>query len=81
MANGHGGTREGAGRPRVRMSHVHEPDKLQPIEYALMLMRDVTLPQSERIEVMKIAIPYCSARLAHQQLDVDAIFEVIEFDK
>ena len=67
-----GGPREGAGRPRVRMSHVHEPDKLQPIEYALMLMRDQDRPTSERVEAMKIAIPYCSARLQATDLSIDA---------
>ena len=54
------------------MSHVHEPDKLQPIEYALLLMRDQGRSTAERIEAMKIAIPYGSARLQATDLSIDA---------
>jgi len=54
------------------MTHVHQPDELQPIEFALSIMRDTEQSQVERVEAMKIAIPYCSARLQATDLNIAA---------
>ena len=71
MANGHGGRREGAGRKSTREEYVEDGEQT-PIEYLLEVMRDTSNKRHERMEAAKAAIPYCSARLQHTDLDVDS---------
>ena len=37
---------------------------IDPLEYALSIMRDTGLERPERLEAAKIALPYCHARLS-----------------
>ena len=37
---------------------------LDPLDYALDIMRDTDLDRAERMEAAKIALPYCHARLS-----------------
>lgn len=71
MANGHGGARAGAGRKSTREEYV-EDGQITPIEYLLSIMRDESQKQGARVEAARLAIPYCSARLAHTDVDVES---------
>ncbi len=69
----HGGKREGAGRPQVRVPY-EDPrgEGIQPVAYMLAIMRDEQLAPSIRYQAAKDAAPYCSARLQSRELTVDA---------
>ena len=70
MANGHGGRREGAGR-KSKKHEFQDDGKLSPLQYLLGIMRDESAKHSERVDAAKAALPYCSARLLSQSLDVE----------
>jgi hypothetical protein len=74
MANGHGGARPGAGRPRGRKSastlkraaalRRAAAKNVGPVEFLLREMRDLKLPRQERWLLAKWVAPYVSPRLS-----------------
>jgi hypothetical protein len=74
MANGHGGVRPGAGRPRgaKNVSTLKRAASLRraaaknvgPVEFLLREMRDTKLPRQERWLLAKWVAPYVSPRLS-----------------
>jgi hypothetical protein len=60
MATGHGGRRQGAGRPRKK-GPVSPADQL-PLEYLLAIMRDPSADVKRRDWAAKAAAPYVHAR-------------------
>ena len=80
MPNGHGGSRLGAGRPpgrRDRPVYVADPDNMQPLDYMLEQLRDESAPDATRMDAAKAAAPYCHARLAQTDLQVDADLNIM----
>ena len=69
----HGGKREGAGRPQVRVPFEDpRPEGISPLEYMLAIMRDEAAPKQARYQAAKDCAPYCSAKLVSKHLEVDA---------
>ena len=75
MANGHGGHRPGAGRPKGSLNKLDSAARawaqesgLLPLEYLLGVMRDDGQPQDIRMDAAKAAAPYVHARLQAMQL-------------
>jgi hypothetical protein len=74
MANGHGGARSGAGRPRGSKNVATRKraaalkraaaKRLGPVEFLLKEMRDTKLPRAERWLLAKWVAPYVSPRLS-----------------
>ena len=64
------GNKIGKGRPRGsknrRTTALAKARKLglDPLDYALDIMRNTSLERQERMEAAKIALPYCHARLS-----------------
>jgi hypothetical protein len=74
MANGHGGARQGAGRPRGGKNAATQKraaalrraaaKNVGPAEFLLREMRDKKLPRQERWLLAKWVAPYVSPRLS-----------------
>ncbi|MCA8908514.1 MAG: hypothetical protein KDA64_11610 [Rhodospirillaceae bacterium] len=71
MANGHGGARPGAGRPKGSVNRLVSEAVEQakaggrmPLEHLLGVMRDPAKDTATRLEAAKAAAPYCHPRLA-----------------
>jgi hypothetical protein len=70
MANGHGGRRPGAGRPRGGRNKpkpallVPFGGSQQPLPFILGIMNNVAIDVSVRLRAAIAAAPYCHSRLA-----------------
>ncbi len=70
MANGHGGKRKGAGRPKGAKSRMTEEailkagEGMTPLEFMLQALRDEGNDFDTRMDAAKAAAPYVHARLA-----------------
>lgn len=71
MANGHGGKRDGAGRPKnsknkatVEREKEIADSGLTPLDYMLSVLRDDKADEAARMEAAKAAAPYVHPRLA-----------------
>lgn len=75
MANGHGGQRDGSGRP-AKPKAPDDPrygldGELTPLELMLATMRDPEQTLAARLKVAVAAAPYCHARLANIEAQVE----------
>ena len=77
MANGHGGKRSGAGRPRgarnIRSEETAreiEESGLTPLQYLMDIVRDEEAPRKDRIECARAAAPFVHARLSSVDMDL-----------
>lgn len=80
MANGHGGARPGAGKPRGS-KHQKTQEQLDavaeggitPLGYLLSVMRDEVAERSVRIDAAKAAAPYVHTRLIAQKTELTGL--------
>jgi hypothetical protein len=63
VANGHGGARRGAGRPRKRTVVVTFAGGRRPLDAMLTIMNDDSLDVGLRLRAAACAAPYLHARL------------------
>jgi hypothetical protein len=83
MANGHGGARKGAGKPRGAKTRVTQEaikragEGETPLEYMLRVMRSDGIPDERRDEMALAAAPYVHAKL--QQIETKNETVVREF--
>ena len=72
MANGHGGAREGSGRPPKPQYFLD--GGLTPLEFMIAVMRNTEHPMGLRLDMAKAAAPYCHARMVvadiHQETEI-----------
>ena len=67
MSNGHGGEREGAGRPKK--PRYADDGLLTPLDYMLAELRNESNSKAMRLDIAVKAAPYCHARLQHTDLN------------
>ncbi len=81
---GRGGVRPGAGRPAKGVASVIKieaealsaaalADGVEPLAYALRVMRDATAPTWRRDRMAALAMPYCHARASDAALGKKAM--------
>ena len=75
MANGHGGVRAGAGRKSTKHEYIDD-GLVTPLMFLLDIMRNEAGPMSDRVDAAKAALPYCSARLLSQSLDIEGDIDI-----
>jgi hypothetical protein len=78
MSLGHGGKREGSGRPRgtptggVLAPYLPVINGLTPLEFLLNVVQAPEAPLKARIEAAKAAAPYCHAKLEPKRVETES---------
>jgi hypothetical protein len=83
MANGHGGARKGAGKPRGAKTRVTQEaikragEGETPLEYMLRVMRSEDEPAERRDEMALAAAPYVHAKLSQVETKGEMTYRTV----